>query len=616
MSKKNSMDVIQIKCNADPSKSISLTEFLSDHPPFDLTPEELDIREALRFLYNENAKNPPLFEKFPDWRKDQPLTIDCTSIHKISSGNATASFNDNDNEITFKKSPRSMPLVSTLAHELKHAEQCTREVYDLSPESFFSSDEKDNLAIQQSRFLREAQSYIFGNYVQMLFLQKDGPIENLEEKMTEKSDWGTRKLLSRMAEWIRQNGGKRSSESYKNLEQELIPQMLDNLYYSGYKTQYDQFYSIRETDKGLSHIPDGFSLDKSFGESLLQGKLQEVPKNEWFTEMDILFACTKEDLMTITRGLLLQEDKDGNGTLSQDAYLLLINNLKGMDINYDETDAVIALMKKKNKEGLSWFTKETKGQILDWLLSVYPEDKKMDLFKMLQAGENPAFTNNDEMMYASFDGLLTPPDGLTKQEAKNFFAEREKMMGTILGGWDNCPITQSSIWLDQAILFGHTEIVRRIISSRRSDNTLMLSKKDLQNCFDVIGFSEISSKLPAYMKDRVYEMFEMFMDLKDEKGQPVIDDETLKKYANKSPKDNCPMRYNALETYQNKHPDDSRFEKIELQTEVKNTSDPNSFPNKLSKLAEEGKNIPQDDTSKSRLSTTQQANILAQKSRR
>ena len=195
-----------------------------------------------------------------------------------------------ENNITFAKSSKEIALVGTLAHELKHAEQSTKESYEMIYK-------KDNLGIQQICFLEEAQAYVFGNYVQMLFFQKDGPIDNLDERMLQKADLGTEKLLPRLKEWMNEEPkigfwdkvlGRTPQKNYKDLEQELIPTMLDVLYRSPYKVDYDEIHPVRKKDRGLSHIPEGFSFDKSFKKGILKRKLREVPRHHFHVHLLVL----------------------------------------------------------------------------------------------------------------------------------------------------------------------------------------------------------------------------------------------------------------------------------------------------------------------------------------
>ena len=113
-------------CNGD---TITLPEFLKIQPK-DLTAEERKIQTALTRLYELNDREPPLFQSFPNWRNEKfPLTIDTTYIPEDQS--CLASYNPEYNRITFEETNDPIILLESLAHELKHAEHCSREVYNL-----------------------------------------------------------------------------------------------------------------------------------------------------------------------------------------------------------------------------------------------------------------------------------------------------------------------------------------------------------------------------------------------------------------------------------------------------------------------------------------------------
>ncbi len=614
MAKQNSMDVIKVKYKGS-DKPVNLADFLNMKEG--LTSEEVALQEALEFLYDTNAKNPPLFEKFPDWRKDNPLTIDCANLPENAEGHTAANFNDIRNDITFEHNPQSLALVATLAHELKHAEQSTKESNDM----MYGQKKEDNLGFQQIRFLREAQSYIFGNYVQMLFLKKDGPVDDLRDKMLEGADLGTRRLLPRMIEWMETEPkadfwdkvlGRTPQKNYRNLEQELMPLMLDDLYKSTYKVEYDQSHPVQKNDKGLSHIPEGFSFDKGFRKRILKRKLKEVPKDKWFSSKDFMLAPTKEALSQMLQNVLKQEDEHGNGVLEQQDYQGLM-----MQLNWKkDIQGMVALLTKKNDKGVSWLDTSGKEMALSYLLTDYPTREVIGVLKEMQSGPSPVF---HKFCYLG-DEFWQPKSDATEQEIKEFYTEKEQLIGAFFGGWENYSASRCPrVIIDNAMDFGHTGIVKKIISERQADGTLAVSKSNIKMSFLGISNEKYSATKSDYMKKQTSEILSIFLDLKDEKGQPVIDTETLKNFTEMlSPKE-TPIVYHALKQYQAKHPEDTRFERSDLQKFLQSNqkqakgNDPKTITEKLSKFAQDGKNMVQEDNSKTTLSLGQQAVLNARK---
>lgn len=306
MAKHNSMDVIQIRYGVDLSsppgadasieekqafenkkaqaKTCSLRAFIypeqyPDQAPKFLNESEKGIQEALRFIYEQNEKE-GLFKKFPNWR--QALVIDCTTA---PSKYVFGKFNTDLNTIIFRKSLHPSEIIKTLAHELKHAEHCTKKIYKIQEEKVGA----DNLGIQQTFFVDEGIAHSFGNYVQMLYYMKDGNLSKKEliAKMRETEDAATEDLLEPLLNWFSTEPKptfldrllkRNPQKSYKDLEQQLIPLALNALYGTPYKSSYEILYPIQKTDKGLQSIPKDFRLEKSYAKSLLLGKLQEIPK--------------------------------------------------------------------------------------------------------------------------------------------------------------------------------------------------------------------------------------------------------------------------------------------------------------------------------------------------
>ena len=183
------------------AKTCSLRAFIypEEYPneaPKQFTESERKIQEALRFIYEQNGKDPPLFKKFPNWR--QALEIDCTSAPEISY--FSGCFDNDKNDITFKKTLKPTAIIGVLAHELKHAEHCTKQIYNIVKQKV----KVNNQAIQETRFTDESIAYIFGTYIQMLYYLEDKNLskENLISKMQETADLMTDVVLGPMINWV------------------------------------------------------------------------------------------------------------------------------------------------------------------------------------------------------------------------------------------------------------------------------------------------------------------------------------------------------------------------------------------------------------------------------
>ena len=52
------------------AKTVSITDFFNVSPD-ELTETERKVQNALKLIYEINEKDPPLFQKFPDFRSDE-----------------------------------------------------------------------------------------------------------------------------------------------------------------------------------------------------------------------------------------------------------------------------------------------------------------------------------------------------------------------------------------------------------------------------------------------------------------------------------------------------------------------------------------------------------------
>ena len=249
----------------------SILEFIyperyPNNKPLNLSESEKKVQEALRKIYELNDKDPPLYRKFPTFRLDNdPLMIDITTLG--NTGKGAAAYNQKNNKITFKKADKLDFLFLTLVHELKHAEQCnkqlylwTQKVYSAAMEMAFGNNHPmENAYVwHQLQFLSEAQAF-FTNaraYYEVFGCPKDAD--------------NSVKIYAKIARKHTDSLGHRDDAK---IEKEAIEAFLDILYDSPYKDTYDMIAPIGEKDKGLDHIPEVFHLPES-----LMKKLREAPR--------------------------------------------------------------------------------------------------------------------------------------------------------------------------------------------------------------------------------------------------------------------------------------------------------------------------------------------------
>ena len=251
-------------------KTMTVPEFIyperyPDNPPLNLTETEGKIQHAIRQLYELNEKDPPLYQEFPTFRSDKnPLTIDLTTAG-MTGEDAEASFKMETNKVEFEETDKPDVLVATLAHELKHAEQCGEEAYRLHIPmniSLLTGKPMENAyAWHQLHFLMEAQACVTGvrAYHELFGTTPNMPLANIYEKISS----------------LYTDASGRKDE--KKIEKMAIPIFLNMLYKSSYKDNYDMFAPLGENDAGLDHIPESFHLPQS-----LLTNLNEAPRTSKF----------------------------------------------------------------------------------------------------------------------------------------------------------------------------------------------------------------------------------------------------------------------------------------------------------------------------------------------
>ena len=241
---------------------VTLKDFISIKPE-ELSPEEQKLQEALKILHHLNDRDPPLYKSFPNWRPNQPITIDATTM---PSGYCSAAFLQDDNLIQFNNNVPTSSLLGMIAHELKHAEQYSEEVYQKA-----RNNNGNNKEAQKIRFTEEAQSYAFEAYVQMLAAKEQGD-NNWELACNDGI------MRTAMLPIVKKHKEKDPDlKDVVNLQEELMIGVLPCLYYSDYKTEYDGFQPIKGNEADITSLPESFHLSNEFVQNRLLGALKQMP---------------------------------------------------------------------------------------------------------------------------------------------------------------------------------------------------------------------------------------------------------------------------------------------------------------------------------------------------
>lgn len=318
----NSMDVIQVayettgKDGKKQTKTVSLQEFLGidkeNRDTFTM-PQGLDETdqikwEAIRNLYELNGRE-ALYEKFP--KREKTLTINLT--HRGHNTESQGHFEPSDNTLDFgfdkgKNRDESIRLATaSLAHETKHAQQFGKDLLAMM-KKMMTSQVEDGLANHQWRYLSEAQAYALGGYVYAKLAQ------NPNERTGFLQDERYEKYKSEYAEIEKIHQQASDKATYKEMERPLMMAWLDVLFRgeaNGYRDSYFKNVSIGKNDKGITFIPDSFSLQPQDVASLMDKVKKETPKTP--TKRGLLRAQTK--LLTTLTHIL--QSKQASGKTNQ-----------------------------------------------------------------------------------------------------------------------------------------------------------------------------------------------------------------------------------------------------------------------------------------------------------
>lgn len=259
----NTLDVIKVKYGQKNGrvKTITYQEFLN-LPAHELSPKEQELQKAMAKLYHVNDRYPPLFKGFPNWRPNQPLTIDATTLSY--SKTVRASFIPAKNVVEFTTAAFDEELFSTLVHELKHAEDCTEDYVS----SFLTTRCQDGLAYHQIGVLLEARARaceltaVMADCLDRKLsveefraeIQKDGVYRYVSMIMPEVE----KQYKNYMRFWAIDTG-KNLQEMQHVATIAIIPHFVEGQdYKEGYFLNFNKNHSIKASDKGLQELPSSW----------------------------------------------------------------------------------------------------------------------------------------------------------------------------------------------------------------------------------------------------------------------------------------------------------------------------------------------------------------------
>ncbi len=266
----NALDVVQVKYGqkTGDEKTISYTEFLALDGDC-LSEKEVKLQAAMKKLYHLNESVFPLYKEFPNWRPDKPLTIDISKVDKKSGG---GSYGRHANDIKICEAAFRGDLFSTLVHELKHAEDSTKESYDLENEIRLD----DGLSYHQLGILSESRARACELTGIMLdCLSEKNSVDEFQTKLK-------RTAIFRYFETIMPEIKKRyvkaletgypldAQEMQQVASVAIVPSfIISGTYKDIYFHDYNDICKIMPGDRGLQQLPSSLGIAPEHQEALL-----------------------------------------------------------------------------------------------------------------------------------------------------------------------------------------------------------------------------------------------------------------------------------------------------------------------------------------------------------
>ena len=274
MTTPNTMDKIFVKfklIGRQRSHTVSIANFFKLDPKL-LNKGTQKVQEVLRQLYKLNDRNPPLYREFADMGKDMPLVIDC---NPCKCQDSPAAFEEKANRIELRGDALSTYnkalLQCILAHELKHAEQYSKEHIRLQSKIV---EKHDGLACYQMRMLEEAQAYAMCDYVSYL--------ASLDPVFPKQKSWY---YFESLLPILKKHTHGKDVDSFRDIEYSMVKLILPELYHNDWfallkheKDPQGKVWVISKEDKGLSTISRSFNFKHPQAFFAL---IQKLPREEF-----------------------------------------------------------------------------------------------------------------------------------------------------------------------------------------------------------------------------------------------------------------------------------------------------------------------------------------------
>ena len=264
----NALDIIQVRYGqkTGEEKTISYSEFLALDSAY-LSVREKELQDVMKKLYQLNQNKPPLFKEFP-FRFFNSLTINALTL---TTDDCRAHFMPHENVIEFNSSAFNYELFSTLVHELKHAEDWTREYDDM-----VMSSRKDGLAHHQLGILLESRA----RACELTAIMADclNKKKSFAEFQTEFKKDGVFKYVRTIMPEIKKRYEKALTTGQpfdiQDMQQvatvAIVPSFVaSSTYEEHYKLRYNEFCKINPDDKGLAALPSSWGIASKYHKALL-----------------------------------------------------------------------------------------------------------------------------------------------------------------------------------------------------------------------------------------------------------------------------------------------------------------------------------------------------------
>lgn len=302
----NTMDQIKIRHGKD-GKLVSIQEFLKTEGLSGMTKK---IQDSLGDLYRMNGENDPTLFHFPDFPKDAPLIIDCTTP---TYSDCMAHYKTGKHIIEFVKNLHDNPnfdnytFTELLAHELTHAEQDTTEIHKLAKENGYR--------YHQIHILMEAQAFAKGKKIQgMLKGEKWFASEN-------ENIYAVEREIQRL----------RTDRFYRNLWGKNFP--------------------IKKEDKVLTSIPTDFHLSNN-----LLSSICEFPRDVLNPEFKDIDEIREDPEKVYTYFLHEMDDKKRFSSADLLLDKMLFNENATAETLFQDLEMIDFIINLSNSEGKPIFS--------------------------------------------------------------------------------------------------------------------------------------------------------------------------------------------------------------------------------------------------------------------